>query len=143
MGHKASFMLFAAVLLVGLTALAGCAPGTFVLGNTPAPAAQAATPAATPAPGGQINVPGVSIQVYAPGPNPLVDTAAAHGRPAGFWMGVWHGVISPVTLLIGFINKQPVQMYEVHNDGSLYNLGFFFGILIVPAVIGLLLGRRG
>lgn len=136
MNHKASLMLFAAVLVA---VLSSCAPGTFTLSTTPAPTVGAGTPA----PEGQINLPGVSLQVYAPGPNPLVNTATAHGRPAGFWMGIWHGVISPITLLLGFINKQSVQMYEVHNDGSLYNLGFFFGMLIVPAVLGMVLGRRG
>jgi hypothetical protein len=135
MKQKASLVLFTAVLLV---VLAGCAPGSIVQINTPVPNTQAGTPA----PGGQINVGSVSIQVYAPGPNPLINTPDAHGRAAGFWLGVWHGIISPITLLLSFINKQTVQMYEVHNDGNLYNLGFFFGILIMPAVFGLLLGRR-
>lgn len=133
MKNKASLVLFSAVLLV---VLAACAPNTVVqVSNTPA--------AGTPAPSGQIEVPGVKIQVYAPGPNPLVNTPDSHGRPAGFWLGLWHGVISPVTLVASFVTKQNVQMYEVHNEGSLYNLGFFLGILIMPAVFGLLLGRRG
>jgi hypothetical protein len=136
MGHKAYLMLFATVLLV---VLSSCAPGTVVLGSTPAPQAQAATPA----PGGQINLPGISIQVYAPGPNPLVNTPDAHGRPAGFWLGLWHGIISPITLVASFVTKQNVQIYEVHNEGSLYNLGFFLGILVMPGIFGLLLGRRG
>ena len=136
MKAKAFLVLFAVLLLV---VLAACAPSSVVQVNTPVPNPQGGTPA----PGGQIEVPGLSIQVYAPGPNPLLNTPDAHGRPAGFWLGVWHGVISPVTLVASFVTRQNVQIYEVHNEGSLYNLGFFLGILIMPAVFGLLLGRRG
>jgi len=125
-------------ITIGLFMTAGCAPNSVVQANTPV----SKPPAGTPAPSGQIDVPGVTIQVYAPGPNPMVNTADAHGRPAGFWLGIWHGIISPVNLLLSFINKQNVQMYEVHNNGSLYNLGFFLGILIMPAVFGLLFGSR-
>lgn len=121
--------------------VAGCAPSQVVQVNTPVPKTQS-----TPPSNGQINVPGVnvpgvSIQVFAPGPNPLVNTPDAHGRPAGFWLGLWHGIISPVILILSFLHKD-TQMYEVHNDGSLYNLGLFLGVLLWPAVIGLLIGRR-
>jgi len=107
--------------------IAACVPpSTVVQLNTPAPNAPA-----TPAPGGQIDVPGLKIQLYIPGPNPQVNTPAAHGRPASFWMGVWHGIISPFTLAASFLGRANVQMYEVRNDGRLYNLGFFFGVLIL------------
>ena len=44
--------------------VAGCAPSSVVQVNTAVPKATAGTPA----PNGQINVPGVRIQLYAPGP---------------------------------------------------------------------------
>ena len=135
MKAKSTLVLFAAALLAVLSA---CAPGTVVQIGTPDPNA----PAGTPAPGGEIEVRGVRIQVYLPGPNPLLGTADAHGRPAGFWLGLWHGIISPITLIASFVSKQNVQMYEVHNEGVLYNLGFFLGLLVMPGVFGLLLGRR-
>ena len=135
MSKQAFLLVFITVWLV---LLAACAPAsTVVQVNTPAPS----TGAGTPAPGGEIDVPGLKIQVYAPGPNPLINTSDAHGRPAGFWLGLWHGIISPITLVASFVTRQNVQIYEVHNDGSMYNLGFFLGILIMPAVFGLLLGR--
>ena len=90
---------------------------------------------------GQINVPGVSIQIYAPGPNPLVNTADAHGHVAGILLGIWHGFISPVTLVLSFINKG-VQTYEVHNDGSQYNLGFLLGVAILFVILGAIVGSR-
>jgi hypothetical protein len=99
------------------------------------------TPDSTPAPNGQINVPGVSIQVYAPGPNLLGNTADANGLVAGIGLGVWHGIISPVTLVISFFNNN-VQMYEVHNNGNQYNLGFLFGVAIVFGILGLTAGSR-
>ena len=129
-------------ILVFMTAwvvvLAACAPASNVVQlNTPAPNA-----AGTPAPSGQIDVPGLKIQLYAPGPNPEINTPDAHGRPASFWLGVWHGVISPFTLAASFLGRENVQMYEVHNDGRLYNLGFLLGVLIMPAALALLFGLR-
>jgi hypothetical protein len=130
--------LFVFVLMAVLfVTVAGCAPGTGIQINTPVPNTQAGTPA----PNGQINVPGVSIQVNAPGPNPQVNTADAHGRVASTLLGIWHGIISPVTLVVSFINPN-VQMYEVHNDGSAYNLGFLIGVAIVFVILGAIAGSR-
>ncbi len=126
--------VFLAVMLV---MTAGCTSGAVVQVNTPLPDTKAGTPAAN----GKINVPGVSIQVYAPGPNPQVNTPDAHGRPAGILLGIWHGIISPVTLVVSFINSN-VQMYEVHNDGSPYNLGFLLGVAIVFILLGVFAGSR-
>jgi hypothetical protein len=125
------------MLAVSLVVVAGCAPGTVAQINPPAPNTQAGTPA----PNGQINVPGVSIQVNAPGPNPLVNTADAQGRVAGTSQGLWHGIISPVTLVLSFINKGG-QIYEVHNDGSEYDLGFLVGVAIVFVILGAVVGSR-
>ncbi len=125
-----------ALVAVMLVMVSGCAPGTVVQLNTPVPS----TPG-TPAPGGQIDVPGVSIQVNSPGPNPLVNTADARGRVAGILLGLWHGIISPVTLVLSFVN-QGVQMYEVHNDGSQYNLGFLLGVAVVFIILGATVGSR-
>ena len=130
---KKLFIFVLIAIMLGM--VAGCAPGSVVKVNTPVPN----TAAGTPTPTGQINVPGVSIQVYAPGPNPLVNTANANGHIAGILLGLWHGVISPVTLVWSFFNKA-VQMYEVHNDGSQYNLGFLLGVALVFVILGALVG---
>ena len=128
---KAPFIL--TLMAVALVAVAGCAPGPVAQINTPVPG--------TPAPSGPINVPGVTIQVNAPGPNPQVNTADARGRIAGILMGLWHGIISPVTLVLSFA-KPGVQMYEVHNDGSQYNLGFLLGVALVFVILGATAGSR-
>ncbi|MGB8212713.1 MAG: hypothetical protein WCE68_04050 [Anaerolineales bacterium] len=127
------FVFVAAVLVL----VAGCSSGTVVQINTPVPNAQAGTSA----PNGQINVPGVSIQVSAPGSNPSVNTPDAQGRVAGIWLGIWHGFISPVTLVISFFNKG-VQMYDVYNVGNMYNLGFFLGVAIVFIILGMIFSAR-
>jgi hypothetical protein len=130
--------LFIFVLMaVMFVMVAGFAPGSVAQINMPVPNSQAGTPT----PSGQINVPGVSIQINAPGPNPLVKTVDAHGRVASTLLGIWHGIISPVTLVLSFINPN-VQMYEVHNDGSPYNLGFLIGVAIVFVILGALAGSR-
>jgi hypothetical protein len=36
----------------------------------------------------------------AAGTNPTVDVLNAEGKSAGFWLGLWHGVISPITFFI-------------------------------------------
>ena len=105
--------------------------------NTPVPNTQASTPT----PNGQINVPAFSIQIFAPGPNPLANTTDAYNRVAGPILGIWHGIISPITLVVSFLNSN-VQMYEVHNDGSLYNLGFLIGVAIVFLLLGITAGSR-
>ena len=132
---KKLFIFVLMVVMLGL--VSGCAPGSVVQINTPVPNPQTGTPA----PGGQITVPGVSIKIYAPGPNPLVNTANANGHVAGILMGLWHGIISPVTLVLSFVN-QGAQMYEVHNDGSQYNLGFLLGVALVFVILGATAGSR-
>ncbi|MBM3310150.1 MAG: hypothetical protein FJY80_01435 [Candidatus Aminicenantes bacterium] len=62
----------------------------------------------------------------APGPNDAAKTAAADGKVAGFWKGLWHGLISPVTFIVSLFSKK-VNLYEVHNNGGWYNFGFVLG----------------
>ena len=125
-------------MTVMLVMIMGSAPGAVIAQtNTPVPNNQAITPT----PNGQINVPAFSIQIFAPGPNPVANTTDAYNRVAGPLLGIWHGIISPITLLVSFINSN-VQMYEVHNDGSPYNLGFLIGVAIVFLLLGVTAGSR-
>jgi hypothetical protein len=128
-------LIFITVLIFTLILVMGCAPGTGIQISTPVPNAKA------DAAKGQIDVPGFKVQLNAPGQNPLVNTSDAHGQVGGILKGIWHGLISPGTLIASFINPN-VQMYEVHNDGAQYNLGFLIGIVIIFLIIGLLFGRR-
>ncbi len=76
-----------------------------------------------------------------PGPNPQVGKPAESGRVAGLGTGLWHGLISIVTLIMSFFNPD-VQMYETHNTGPLYNLGFLIGAILLFAILGFSGGRR-
>jgi len=108
-------ILFAALL--GL--MAGCAPGSSI----------------------QVTTPSITMQLSAPGPNPLANQAGASGRVAGAGAGLWHGIIAPVTLVISFFNSN-VQMYEVHNAGSEYDLGYLLGMILVIALLSLFVRMR-
>lgn len=134
MQNKLSIFVLIFVMLV---MAAGCATGNVIQINTPVPNLQTGT--ATP--NGQINVPGFILQLNLPGPNPQVKKADGLGRIAGILTGVWHGVISPVTLAVSFLD-QNVQIYEVHNDGNQYNLGFLIGVAIVFLFLGVSAGSR-
>ena len=47
-------------------------------------------------------------------------------NPPGFWLGLWHGFISPITFIISLFNDS-VEFYSVHNNGGWYNFGFVLG----------------
>jgi hypothetical protein len=51
------------------------------------------------------------------------------GDPAGFWRGLWHGFIAMFTFVISLFSDS-VRMYEVHNSGRWYDLGFLLGAVI-------------
>ncbi len=58
------------------------------------------------------------------GPNSKYSLAKAH--PAGFWAGVWHGLICPFTFIVSLFNPN-VRIYEANNRGRLYDFGFLLG----------------
>jgi len=108
------------LLAVLLVTLAGCAPGTNVDIN---------------------DKPNTEIQFTMPGPNPEVNTPAENGHVAGLGTGLWHGLISVVTLIMSFFNPE-IEIYEVHNNGPLYNLGFLLGAILLFALLGFSGGSR-
>ena len=77
-----------------------------------------------------IVVAAMALVSCAAGPNGQVDIANAEGLVAGFWRGLWHGVIAPITFLISLFSSH-VQMYEVHNNGGWCNFGFLVGVTSV------------
>jgi len=69
----------------------------------------------------------VALASCAPGPNPLVHHHAPGAAPlAGFFLGIWHGAIVWVTFVASLF-LPGVSVYEVHNTGWPYNLGFVLG----------------
>ena len=62
----------------------------------------------------------------APGANNLESVPDKTGDVAGFWLGLWQGIIAPITFLMSLFTDN-VRVYEVHNNGNWYNLGFVIG----------------
>lgn len=67
----------------------------------------------------------------------LLLTACAAGgdqftseNPAGFLYGLWHGIISFVSLVIHIFNDS-VRIYEINNTGGWYDFGFLVGATCV------------
>ena len=107
-------------LLISLSAvMAACVPSTSV---------SAATPDST-------------MLLTAPGPNPMLNQPDALGRVARAGAGLWHGIIAPITLVLSFFNPA-IQMYEVHNAGSEYDLGFLIGVTVIVSLLALFVRMR-
>ena len=80
---------------------------------------------------------GRSYRFFALVPLVLVLSACAAGNPqfsqetpAGFWWGVWRGVISVGSLIVHVFNEN-VAVYETHNAGGWYDFGFLLGVIFV------------
>lgn len=58
---------------------------------------------------------------------------------AGFFSGVWHGWIAPISLIIGLFNDS-VKIYEPHNTGWWYDFGFY--IAVIAGFGGIALSRK-
>lgn len=67
----------------------------------------------------------------AAGGNELAGTTDPSGEgPFGFWWGLWHGAIAPITFLVSLF-QEDVGVYEVHNSGGWYDFGFLLGLSMV------------
>lgn len=63
------------------------------------------------------------------GTNPSVWKSDVYGEVSGFWLGLWHGLIVVIAFIVSLFDST-VQVYEVHNTGAMYNLGFLLGIRV-------------
>ena len=50
-----------------------------------------------------------------------------NANPAGFWGGLWHGLIAPFTFLVSLF-VDGVSIYETNNNGHWYEFGFMLGV---------------
>jgi len=48
--------------------------------------------------------------------------------PAGFFTGIWHGWIAPISLIAGFFNSN-IRIYEINNTGWWYDFGFYIALI--------------
>ena len=66
-------------------------------------------------------------------------TSSSTGEPAGFFTGVWHGWIAPVSLIAGLF-RDGIRIYEPYNTGWWYDCGFY--ISVIAGFGGLALSRK-
>lgn len=68
------------------------------------------------------------LSACAAGANPDVGSAPpGEANPAGFWLGLWHGAILPISWVVSLFTDT-VSPYEVHNSGNWYDFGFVAGV---------------
>lgn len=60
--------------------------------------------------------------------------------PSGFFMGVWHGWIAPVSLIVGIFNED-IRIYDPHNTGWWYDFGFYIAVIAGFGGIALTRGK--
>jgi hypothetical protein len=49
------------------------------------------------------------------------------GEPAGFWSGLWHGMIAVIAFICKLFGAN-VAIYAVNNTGGWYDFGFLLGV---------------
>ena len=58
------------------------------------------------------------------------DPQFTQDNPAGFWYGLWHGMIAVISLIIHIFNEN-VSVYELNNTGGWYDFGFLLGVISI------------
>lgn len=58
------------------------------------------------------------------------DAQFTQDNPAGFWYGLWHGIIAVISLIIHIFNEN-VAVYEINNTGGWYDFGFLLGVIFI------------
>ena|SRR5579871_4022010 len=67
------------------------------------------------------------LVAYAPGANPSKGSPGDQLNIAGFWLGMWQGFIAPLVFVVSLFRNN-LNIYEIHNNGAWYNLGYLFGL---------------
>jgi len=67
------------------------------------------------------------------------DGKNTRAEPAGFFTGIWHGWIAPLSLVVGIFDHG-VRIYETNNVGWWYDFGYY--IAIIAGFGGIAVSRR-
>ena len=66
--------------------------------------------------------------VFACADTAMIDPCLAdEAYTAGFWSGLWHGIVTPVSFF-GSLLDSDIAVYAVDNNGGWYDFGFVIGI---------------
>ena len=71
------------------------------------------------------------ISGCAPGTETYVE------EQAGFFSGIWHGWIAPISIIWHFVFDDSVRVYETNNTGIWYDVGFYMAIISGFGSLGL------
>lgn len=74
--------------------------------------------------------------------NPNKNTPRGEKGPAGFWLGLWQGLIAFFAFIVSLF-KSSVGIYETHNTGFWYNFGFIIGLMASHGGGAGIIFRRG
>lgn len=61
--------------------------------------------------------------------------ACLNAEPYGFWSGLWHGWICPISL-IGSLFSDDIAVYAINNTGAWYDFGFILGAGSLSVSVG-------
>jgi hypothetical protein len=82
--------------------------------------------------------------------SPEAAHAASGGGLSQFLLGLWHGLIAPVMLLVEVVNRLAphalpwtVRFYEAKGTTVIYDVGFYLGLVGSPVLVGSRWPRRG
>lgn len=67
------------------------------------------------------------------------DGTYSPADPAGFFWGIWHGWVAPISLIVSLF-RENIQIYEPNNTGFWYDFGFY--IAVISGFGGLSLSRK-
>ena len=48
--------------------------------------------------------------------------------PSGFFRGIWHGWIAPISLVLQFVDRD-YRMFDPYNNGFAYEIGFYMAVI--------------
>lgn len=54
-------------------------------------------------------------------------TTASDKVAVGFWHGLWHGLIIPISWIVSLFSES-TAIYAIYNNGGWYDFGFFWGV---------------
>ncbi len=49
-------------------------------------------------------------------------------KPANFLMGIWHGWLAPISLILSLFTEG-IRIYETYNTGWWYDFGYYIAII--------------
>jgi hypothetical protein len=59
----------------------------------------------------------------------LTRDTSLSGAPANFWLGLWQGLIICLLFIASWFDNN-IVLYQVHNSGFWYNLGYLIALSV-------------